>query len=111
MTIAIFALQSYTSSADATSYTVTSYTPTANRLLLAFIATRGATANPTLTGNSVTWEVVGAINGITDGRLMVFAALSGTGSSAGTLLVDYGVGNTQTGQLVSIMEASGVWSV
>jgi len=102
-------LQSLTSSTDATNYTSTTYQPTASRLLLAFIATRGGTANPlTITGNGVTWTNIAAINGITDGRLMVYAALSGAAPTNTGLYVEYN-GVTQTAQLMSIMEVSGAW--
>jgi hypothetical protein len=91
-----------TDSADATSYTTASVSPTANRLQLLAVGNTKATLadTPTVTGCSLTWVQVPNGTGTygTDGirRLTVFRALSATPGSACTLTIDFGA-NTQTG--------------
>lgn len=109
MAIVLTAVQSLTSDTDATSYTSTSFTPTAYRLLVAFIFTRGLQADPTSvksgTSGDLTWDKKAAINlGATD-RLMVYTALSGVVPTAGGLVATYA--GTQTGQQISIFSLAG----
>lgn len=110
MAITFAALQSYTSNTDATSYASASYTPTASRLLVAFILTTYTTpvAPTTVTGNNVTWYKKTSINSGSVANLSVWVALSGTGSTATGLTADYGA-VTQTGQLMSIYEVAGAY--
>src|SRR6266498_2414453 len=66
---------------DATSYIMTDAgTPTPNRLLIAKVFSRGGTALATsFTGYGLTWTSVGGVNKTdSDGRLQVYAALTGT---------------------------------
>ncbi len=107
MALGLAALQQLHDVNDLSQYVTASYTPTASRLLVAFIATRGAQADPTsVAGNGVTWYQKAAVNQ-TDMRLMLYVALSGGSPSAGALTVTYS--GTQTGQHISIFEMSGVY--
>jgi hypothetical protein len=104
-------------SADASSYGsaegVPSITPTANRLVLAFVGSTLAAslpASPTITGNGLTWVVVQAIGGNTIGsprsRLTLFRAM-GASPSTGAPTISF-AGVTQQCCVLSIFELAGV---
>ena len=106
MTIGMTALQQLHDVNDAASYATASYPPAANRLIVAFIATRGTNDTPTsVTGNGLTWSSIAAVNSGTGLRLMLYAALTGDSPSSGALTVAYTP--TQTGQHISVFEFSG----
>src|SRR3990170_1042338 len=107
MAITFTTLQSLTSDTDATSYVSTSYTPTASRLLVAFIQTTGTNDTPTVTGNGLTWTLITSVNPSATVRLMLYAVLSGSAPTATGLTADYGA-STQTGQQMSIFSLNGV---
>lgn len=94
--------------------TTASVTPTSNALVLISIATRtNITADPnipTVTGNSLTWEVVQSIvydtTGASRKRLTVLRAL-GASPSTGTISIDFG-GQNQTDVVWSVSEFTGV---
>lgn len=95
-------------STDASSFNTASITPTANRLVLAWIV--GATsptppASPTLTGNGLTWVAVDTIVSSTR-RLTLYRAM-GSSPSAGAMTIDFG-GETVGGCAWSIAEFSGI---
>lgn len=95
---------------DATSYVMTSWTPVANRLYLVGIhsAVASDTPNvPTISGaNGLTFVQV-ATSVDSTRRLTVFRAMKASGLSAGTATVDFG-GQTQGGYQASVDEFDGV---
>lgn len=105
------ALTSGNSSTDGTSVATASFTPTANRLILAAILTRrsGAVATqPTMTGNSLTWVLVngGGNGGDNRERVDIFRSM-GASPAAGAATWDYG-GVTQHSFCWSVAEFAGI---
>lgn len=90
------------------------YTPTSNKLQLLSITTRNdlnvASVTPTISGNNLTWELVGKVDFDTDtsSRLsqFLFRAL-GASPVAGTLYVDFGT-QTQTHVNIILDEISNI---
>lgn len=113
MSITLAALGTINASTDAASFASGSFTPTANRLVLAFVgSTRsGATPSaPTLSGNGLTWEQIGSIAGNTEAtprsRLTLFRAM-GASPTTGAVTVDFS-GETQQNCVASIFEMAGI---
>ena len=104
---------------NATSFATASITPTANRLVLAWVTSRVAAAGiPTASGNGLTWVQVATIADGSGGiRLTVFRAM-GASPSAGAVTFDFG-GVSQTSCCWSIAEygsvdtsgTNGIWAV
>lgn len=92
------ALAGAASGTNGTAYSSASITPTANRLVLAAVASSGgsgATANPpTVVGNSLTWELVATVaSGAGEAattRVSVFRAM-GASPTAGAVAFTFGV--------------------
>lgn len=111
MAITLNTLTSHGDSADANSYTTaSSFTPGANRLVLAFVEnSKGSTANtPTVTGNSLTWVQVATVAFSTGSRrrLTLFRAM-GASPTNGALTADF-AGVNQTSIAISVFELDGV---
>lgn len=94
----------------ATSYATASWTPVANRLEVVKVTNRKATTpdTPTLSGNGITWVQAASYvhDTATQRRITVFVGLSGSGSSAGALTVDF-AGVSQQQCFVAIDEWNG----
>jgi hypothetical protein len=94
---------------DAASFVTASITPTANRILFAFIANdHGSSATlPTLSGGGVSsWtQHATVLTNDSQFRLTVFRALTGASPTSGAITVDF-AGTTQTGAAWVIIEAS-----
>ncbi len=93
-------------------YTTGSYTPTANKVLLAhiFASSSGTfTVNPTLTGNGLTWQFPTSAQYIAGRYHGIAVALTGASPSAGGLQVDFG-SLPMTGLIVIVEEWDGVES-
>jgi hypothetical protein len=99
------------SGTDATSYVTASITPTANALVLAFVHGTDLTgsAQPTLSGNGLTWVAITTVQFNTiaapEGRLTVFRAM-GAAPSAGAVTIAFGAVE-QNGCSWSIVQATG----
>lgn len=111
MTITQNTLTSHGDSADANSYTTaSSFTPGANRLVLAFVEnSKGSTADtPTVSGNSLTWVQVTTVTFSTGNRrrLTLFRAM-GASPTNGALTADF-AGVNQTSIAISVFEFDGV---
>lgn len=114
MAVTAFSLVTATDSDGNSTSATGSYTPTANRLVLAAVASRtGITADPnipTLTGNSLTWVQVATVvydnTSSSRRRITVFRAL-GASPSTGTLAFDFG-GQNQTNVVMLVDEFSGI---
>lgn len=97
---------------DAQSFTTGSFTPGSNRLVLITITARDVAGDPpipTLTGNGLTWvNIQHQISAGPTGRSIdVFRAM-GASPSTGTLVIDYGVGQTLRNCAWQIDEFDGV---
>jgi hypothetical protein len=96
----------------AAGYTTDPFTPTANRLVLAFVMSRraggGGAATPTAQGNGLTWTPVAsvAMNGSPDRRLTCLRAF-GAAPTTGALSFDFG-GETQSLCAWSVFEYDGI---
>lgn len=111
MPISGFNLTGFSTDTDATSYATGSITPTANRLVLAWVLNDilGGTPNtPTLSGCSLTWVLEHGFVFALDGTIRVglYRAL-GASPSAGAVTVDC-AGQSQDLCIVLISEFSGV---
>lgn len=114
MAIAASVLAGAVNTTNLSSYATASITPTANRLVLAFISSGHATGGqvnttPTLTGNGLTWVEIGNIqsgNATTGAKTTVFRAM-GASPSAEAVTIDFG-GITQTRCGWSIVEFSDI---
>ncbi len=97
-----------TDTANVASYATASWTPTTGRLILVAVCTADAlnAVQPTLSGNSLTYDLV-VSSQRADGqrRVSVFRAWS-TSPSAGAITIDY-AGDPQQGTLCHISEFSG----
>lgn len=102
------------SSTDATAYTTSAFTPTANALLVAtFTATRGSSTDPgvvTVTDSaSLTWTQVRDFayitSGSTRGRVAVYAAQAPSSPASMTVTGTYG--GTCTGSTIHVFEVLG----
>jgi hypothetical protein len=96
------------STANATSYATASYTPTANRGLLAWVAAY-ATLDPapTFTGNGLTWtlEAIRTL-GAPAHSICLFSALSGSSPSTGAGTFDCAA-DPATGAVIHVVEIDG----
>ncbi len=112
-------LESDVTSADQQDYTTGSFTPTADRLLIAVISTRDDSAEPpkpTASGGSLTWTLItdGSVEGdrvyntvgTPRSRLTAFWADSGASPSSMTVTFDYPSG-TQDSAAWSVYEIDG----
>jgi len=94
---------------DTTVYTTASITPTANRLVLAFISSKqfgsGTVAAPTLSGNGLTWVLAATVSGTTNSDGWLFRAM-GASPSAGGVTITFSA--TQSNCNWSISEFAGV---
>lgn len=109
MAITATGLAAAGATADVSSRSTPSVTPTANSLILAAIQnTKALNADlPTCSGNGLTWvEVATILDTVTDHRLTIFRAM-GASPSAGAITFDFG-GNTQTGTCYGVVEFAGV---
>lgn len=87
MAVTVASLQSGKVDATTDPVVTPSFTPTANRLVLAAIGSYDRAAAPTLTGNSLTWVLVlSTVN--SSYRVSVYRAMSAT-PTAGALTIDY----------------------
>lgn len=108
VSIAFAGLGSLSSVSDATSYaTGSSYTPSANALVLAMVVnTAGTAGTPTFSGNNLTWVEIATVPFLSSQyRLTVFRAMGGA-PSAGTGTASFG--GTQTGCIIRVIEFTGV---
>lgn len=98
------------SNVNATSYSgLGSISPTANRVLTVFVASRQVTGGPnlpTLTGNGLTYELVTS-QAVAPRLLSLWRAATGSSPSAGNITYDFGA-DTQETILVSVIEWEGV---
>lgn len=105
-------LTSGNSIANAASYSTAIVSPSADRLVLAFVLNARAAfqqaATPVLTGNGLTWEVVQTVTAgpLDDRRLTCFRAM-GAAPSAGALTIGFGA-ETQDLCAWSVFEYDGV---
>ncbi len=107
-------LATMSSVTSASSYTTSSISPSANKLLLLTVASRtGITANPnqpTVTGNGLTWVAVDSRvyddTSSSRRRITLFRAM-GTSPTSGTLSIDFG-GQTQTNYSAVVDQVSGM---
>lgn len=114
MAVASFSLVTANDSDGNSTSATASYTPTANRLVLAAVASRtGITADPnvpTLTGNSLTWVQVATVvydnTSSSRRRITVFRSM-GASPTASTLAFDFG-GQNQTNVVMLVDEFSGI---
>lgn len=109
MAIAATNLTTNGDNVDRTSYSTASITPTANRLILAWVYSIAATTpnTPTASGNGLTWdEVANVLDSDGVRRLTLFRSL-GASPSAGAVTFNLG-GQTQTGCVWSVVEFSGI---
>ena len=108
MAITAAALTGSNSTTDASSYNTASITPTADRLVLAAVLSKKASApdTPTLSGNGLTWVQVATVTFHTIGtpilRLTLFRAM-GASPSTGAVTIDFG-GATQLSCAWSLVE-------
>jgi len=98
------------STANATSYDNTSWTPPTSGLIVVFVSNRGNTdpenVAPTISGNGLTWtQIKTAVRG-TSYRITLFGA-NASGSSAGVTTISFG-SNTQQFCMASFFHATGV---
>jgi hypothetical protein len=96
---------------DASSFATNSYTPTANRLMIAYVGNTksGTPETPTLSGNGLTWDQLVTYQPDTAGtqrRMTIFVAKSGASPSAGAVTADFG-GVSQLGCAVIVDEFNG----
>lgn len=94
---------------NATSYTTSSITPSADKLILISIASRssgGVGAAPTLTGNGLTWVNVTFVGDGNERAVSVFRAMGGS-PSTGAITIDFGA-DGQSNCSWSIYEFSGM---
>jgi hypothetical protein len=108
MTIAAAHKASVFDGANASTYVTGSWTPTANRLVLACVenARTGTPTTPTLSGNGLTWtQVATYVNDTVDPqfRLTVFVAKTGGSPSAGAVTASFG-GVSQIGGSIIVDE-------
>ena len=100
------------STSNASSYTTTSGTPTANDLILAWVVNSKATTpdTPTMSGNGLTWVQIDTQAFFTAAtplrRITLFRAM-GASPTAGSATIDY-AGVNQTGTAWSIIQCSNV---
>ena len=109
MAVAATHLLTESSGTGSTSYTTSSISPTANRLVLVAVRANnlGSITTPTLTGASMTWVEVGHVAFATDqANFTVFRGLSAT-PGTGALTIDFGLATIQQAHW-SIVEFSGV---
>jgi len=114
MSIAISAVTTKASTGTVTSLATASISPTADSLILATVVSRlGSSVDPTeptLSGNGLTWVVVGTSvfdnTSSSRRRITLFRSL-GASPSAGALTADF-AGQSQTSSLIVVDEASGV---
>ena len=104
--------KTFQSASAATSYATTSHTPAANKLQLASVNSRHASATPnqpTLSGNGLTWVAVASVVYDDTGsqkRVTLFRAM-GASPSAGALTADF-AGQSQSDCTITIDEATGM---
>lgn len=112
MAFSVTALAGAGDDGNANSYATASISPTANRLVLAFVVnSKGSTPDePTLSGNGLTWVKVATVTFNTIAsptkRTTLFRAM-GASPSAGAVTIDFG-GVNQTGCTWSIFEVADV---
>lgn len=117
MAITIANKGSLFSGTNAASYATASYTPTANRLLLAVIVNENNVAGadpvePVVTGNGLTWAKIATYvpdNVGSKVRISIWGALTGATPSAGALTADFSLDTTvELGCNIIVDEATGV---
>lgn len=107
--IVVTARGSYNNTANAATYTSSTFTPTANSLLVAMVAVTGSvTATPTMTGGSLTWtrqasSVSPSGNG--NGYHIFWAKVGATPAS--TAPIYNGTGDSGTGCQIIVIEFVG----
>ncbi len=112
MAITITNMGSLFTGSNATSYSTGSYSPTANRLLIATITNvlnTGTPSEPTPSGNGLTWSKVVTYlpdPAGTQTRISVWVALTGGSPSAGAFTADFGV-ETELGCNIIVDEVDG----
>lgn len=111
MAISPTVLTSGADTTDATSFTTASITPVATDPILLCVGS-GVTGLPcpvpTITGNGLTWaQVTTRLHSNNNRRITAFRAASAT-PSAGTILIDFGVGNTQGHCQWAVIQFAGV---
>lgn len=110
MAITQNSLTSHTDATDATSYvTASSYTPAANRLVIAAVLnSKGASADtPTGAGNGLTWVQIATLPFSSNRRRLTIFRAMGASPTNGAFTADF-AGATQTGCAISITEFAGV---
>lgn len=93
----------------ATSFATASWTPTANRLLVAFVGfsiAAGTAVAPTLSGNGLTWTFVRQGIGANPDGMAIYVALSTASPSTGALTIDF-AGVNQTYCIAQVIEVDG----
>lgn len=108
MAWSVAALGSVASGTDATAASTGSYTPTANRLLVADVSSSigaGTPSVPAASGNGVTWAQAATVTVGVD-RLTRFVALSGGSPTAGAFTADWGA-ETQSSVRISVFAIDG----
>jgi len=105
--IAFAALATLAATNNASSYTVPSYAPSSNALVLAVVIVSGVTpAEPTYSGNGLTWVSVSSIlNDNNTNRITIFRAM-GSSPTAGTGTVSVSGGATNC--VVRVVEFTNV---
>jgi hypothetical protein len=96
---------------DGTSFSTNSYTPTADRLMIAYVGNTksGTPDTPTLSGNGLTWDQLVTYQPDTSGtqrRMTIFVAKSAS-PSAGAVTASFG-GVSQAGCAIIVDEFAGV---
>lgn len=110
MAITVVEKDEVASSNNTQTYVSNSYTPTANRGLLALCLASATATTTTATGagNGLTWtNEVSQVRG-TAGIGHIFSALTGASPSAGAFTVDYLVSDPATGAGITILEFAGI---
>ncbi|MBI2011079.1 MAG: IPT/TIG domain-containing protein [Candidatus Colwellbacteria bacterium] len=87
-----------------TSYSTASITPSANKLILVSLVTRGGTVNPTVSGNGLTWDTVKIEGEGLNMALWVFRSM-GASPSTGSITFNFGA-ETQSAAAWSVDEFS-----
>lgn len=108
MAITQASLTSGSSTANQTSYTTASITPTGSRLVIVSVTNAGDDGvAPTLSGNGLTWAQIDTQTfDVIGKRLTVFRSM-GASPSTGAITIDF-AGNTQAGCAWSVFEFDGI---
>ncbi len=108
MAVTVTELVDYTTTDNGTSYTSSSYAPTASRGLVAciFAAATDHNLTPTVTGNGVTWELIDdAARGAH--AMWIFASYSGSSPTTTGLSVEINPADPATGCIIWVGELAG----